>query len=295
MLVQNYPISSYQIKKKAISHKGAFSDFLNSGISFSTDSFEKTANKSEQDIIKGIVGEDKEIKWNRNFNPQDMPIKYFKVIDKKRSNILFNHISDLITYYYDQDNRMTKFLRFNMDNGDISIYDKNGNQIKHYYPWEGDALIKYKGNSSSIHDVLRYGKKVKNQDTIEKYIKTLSSLYENDDKISVAEEDMYVYRALDPHCVNQIKQNLSNGKMTYVDPSFVSVSTDKEVPKFFSKKNIAKIKIPKGTKYISLDEFANLEYTLQQEKELLLNKNSKFSFTNTKDEDGFFEVEYLGE
>ena len=295
MIVSDYPIySKYSKNTSAISHKGLKS-FLSKDLGISRDTFEKTTTQDERDLIYSIVGDDKDVKRNRDFNPNDLPIRYYKAIDKKKSNLLFNYISDSITCYLDKNDRIDKVLRFNQQNRDVSIYDKNGEILKYYTPDETDALLKYKGNSTAIHDVLRYNKTVKKQEIVENCINTMDSIFKNQDKVDVTEEDMYVYRALDPYSVKQIKQNLSEGKMTFVDPSFVSVSTDKEVPKFFANKNIAKIKIPKGTKYISMDEFANIEYSLQQEKELLLNKNSKFSFTNTKDEDGFFEVEYIGE
>ncbi len=83
----------------------------------------------------------------------------------------------------------------------------------------------------------------------------------------------------------------------FESPSFFSVATKKrKIFQFLNPRNfnhIMQIKIPKGTKYINLDEIGNAIVLQSAETELLLNKGSKFIIKNKKGYKGMIEAELI--
>ena len=194
--------------------------------------------------------------------------------------------TDYVTCYFDKNNKLSKFLIFNKKEKAISVYDNLGNLASKYTPEETKSLFEYKHDSGDIHKLLRFGKKVKNEAKTKTIIDIISDIFKKE-KVLTAEKDMVVYRALDKNSLDKIK-NLKEGDI-FTDNSFTSVATKKfSVLPFLNFKNcrhILKLEIPKGTKYLNLDEFHNVVVAQSPENELLLNRFSKILIES---KDGFF-------
>lgn len=264
------------------------------------DTFETTSNnESVKNIIKTVTGENTSV--SRDFNISTLQglcntfkfhpeVKLFNVYDKVNSTKWTTVITDYVECIYNKNHNLKKFLVHNAKYKDIGIYDKNGNMIKYYTPGETNALLKYKHNSKKIHKSLRYNKDPGRD--IKEQIENLSQIFKYNYKVYTAPKDMIVYRALDNDSLQKIMSLPENG--IFKSPSFVSVSTKKEsIKQFLNLKNynhIIKIKIPKGTKYVNMDEIGHIMYIQKPENELLLNKGSEFLIKN---KNGMIEAEYI--
>ena len=105
---------------------------------------------------------------------------------------------------------------------------------------------------------------------------------------------MTTYRALDKKSLKEIL-SLKEGEI-FTDPSFTSVATKKsKIFQFLNLRNFlhpVKIKLPEGTKYISLDELHNIVLANTRETEFLLQEGNRFVITK-KPKIGFIEMELL--
>ena len=255
--------------------------------------------KSAKEIITDSIGGN--IKLTKDF--QDLgnfysfktffkkPTQHYIYIDKDKSTKWTTYTGGHVSCHYDLMGELEKFFVFDSAAKSIREFNKLGGLVKQYTPEEALAMLKYKSSSTEIHKLLRGKQQVKNQEEVEKVINNLTQIFENG-KASVASEDIIAYRALDKHSLDAIL-NMEHDGMIFNDPSFVSVATKKSsVYPFLNLKNmnhIMQVKIPKGSKYINLDEVGHIVVPQKAENELLLKGDLLI-----KNRDGRIIAEYIG-
>ena len=266
-------------------------------------------SKATKSVVESVFSESKQVssilsscdlgRYSNPINLFQSKVKLYSVIDVANSNWKKTVFSDYVTCYKNEARELEKFVTINMKSKAINMYNKLGELIRNYTGKESEALITYKHDSGEIHNFLRRRIEPKNNPNLQETIDTISNLYKSKDKVSIAEKDMYVYRALDKTSLKTIKSILKNGETKiFEDPSFVSVATKKSStfqflnPSNFN--NILKIKIPKGSKYINLDEIGHTVVYQSPENELLLNKGAQFKINGKNGFWGMIEAEYLG-
>lgn len=264
--------------------------------------------KQAKAVVNSIVGENKTAKsiistldlgrYTAFVNPLKKNIKLYDVVSKAQEGS-GELITDYVTCYFNNSKELDKIVMVNARDKAISVYDKLGKNLIKYTPEESIALFSYKSNSSNIHKVLRYNSVLKNNQTlaaVKKHIEILSNLFKANKNFYEATEDMITYRALDHNSLKKI-MSMSKDGMVFQDPSFVSVATKlRSVLQFLNFHNcnhIMRIKIPKGTKFINLDEICHSIVMQPAENERLLDKGSKFLIKAKKGKHNMIEAEYL--
>ena len=194
-------------------------------------------------------------------------LKLYKTISKETGKT-----TNYIGCHYNDSRTLENMFVMNKAEGNIDVFTNTGNIIRSYTKDEANALMAYKHNSKSIHGVLRGTTKVKNEAEIKRHIDCIENLFKEGKNVSIATEDITAYRALDKTSLKQL-MSMEEGEI-FTDPSFVSVATKKsKIYPFFNLNNFRhplKITIPKGSKYISLDEIHNIVLANTPETELLL-------------------------
>lgn len=221
--------------------------------------------------------------------------KLFKTA-KKRNNIIDRDSINYVSCFYNEQRELQNIYIFNRKNKNIDIFTREGDLLQQYTPEEVYALFNYKHDSKNIHRLLRGSKKIKKEkiEQTRSFIELISNLFKNDKKISKTSEEKITYRALDRNSLNTIL-TLKEGDI-FTDSSFTSVATKKsKILQFLNFRNLlhpAKIKLPKGTKFISLDELHNIIAPNGRETELLLQEGNNYLITK-KPKFGFIEMELL--
>ena len=219
------------------------------------------------------------------------PIQHYISIDKQKSNWSKTIKTNDISCFYNKNKELEKFYTFNWENKNINLFDKNGKMIRSYTPEETKAILRYKHDSRDIHNILRYNKSIKNEKEVKNSIEHLTNIF-NTHKTELADKDIIAYRALDKNALKQIK-NMKDNSMIFEDPSFISVATKKssvyQFLNFRNFNNILKIKIPKGSEYLNLDELGHIVVPQLPENELLL--KGKLLITKNK---GKLEAVFIG-
>lgn len=255
-------------------------------------------NKDAKRFLKDIISPTSKIQsiwaacdWGRagDFSLFFKKVKLYNAIDKKTGKN-----TDYITCYKDKLKRIQKIIVYNCKNKDMKIFDAQGKIRSYYSPEETFSLMSYKHDSSNIHKLLRYGTQIKDKEKFEKCINSISQIFQSG-KAMKTTEDLFVYRVLDRHSLNALKSMKKDG-LILEDPSFTSVTTKKsQIYKFINFKNfnkILKIKIPKGTDYIDMDEIHSIVMQAS-EHEWLLNKKCKLLIKNTKGKNGIIDAELI--
>lgn len=272
-----------------------------------SDSFVKTnATKTVKEIIKSVLPENTAIQRDLDLGrfegiygliKRAPKIRLFKVIDKSKSTKWKTYFSDSVACHYNKENKLEKFLMYNFNRKDISVFDKSGNIIKHYSPQESRALLGYKHDSKDIHKLLRYSKNCKDEEKVREYIDILSCIFNDENKVLKNKKKIIAYRALDGYSLKKIMSMPENG-MIFTDPSFVSVTTKKRsLLQFLNYKNfnhIMKVEIPVNSSIINMDEIGNIVLMNFSENELLLKNGSNFLIKNKNGHKGMIEAVYLG-
>lgn len=182
--------------------------------------------------------------------------------------------------------------------GDVKIYDAEANLKKHFTQSDMKALKEYKYTVDELHNYLRHGKirGISTQETLKDIVTTLDNLFNDESKVFRTEKDMVLYRALQPDLSERQKDVLTTLGGIYSDNSFVSTSTELNVAERFRSVDnpILKIEVPKGTKYLDMDALFNIDRQHWNEKEYLLNRNSRFEVTGFDVLNNIIKVKYLG-
>ena len=257
---------------------------------------------SSKNAIRKILGED--IIVRRNYDPARFQgigeifgknKKLFRSAKIKNNEIDRKSIN-YIGCFYNNQRELESIYIYDCQNKNIDVFTKSGELIKQYTPQEVTALFSYKHNSKNIHSVLRGTSKIsdKKAETAQKDIQLISNLFKEGKNVSKISKELITYRALDKKSLNEIL-SLKEGDI-FTDPSFTSVATKKsKILQFLNLRNFlhpVKIKLPEGTKYISLDELHNIVLANTRETELLLQKGNSFVITK-KPKIGFIEMELL--
>lgn len=210
-----------------------------------------------------------------------------------------NKVSDYITCYLDELRNLLKFTVFDRQNKTIKVFDKQGKLKIFYDKDETNALFNYKHSSKIFHKLLRYNGASKKSEEFYKYIEVLANLFKKG-KTSKAESDFYVYRVLDKKSLKLIKNILAqNSEGVFTDTSFISTTKKKsalsQFLNFKNRKYVLRIKIPKGTQYIDLDEVGQSVVWQIPEYELLFNKGSSFLIKGKNKNSNLIDAEYIPE
>ena len=215
----------------------------------------------------------------------------------------------MICAYYDKNLKPNRVYSFS-NSGEIDLLDLKTSTMRHYSKEDIDALQYYKYHPDSLHMKLRHGKDICSggfKDERDNVIVRLSELFNDDSKVLRTKSDSVLYRALQQNLTPEDIQELTKIGGVFTEKSFCSTSTNLDPALRFSCQNhnfeclfpngqaILKIDIPKGSKYINMDEMFNIDLRHWKEDEFLLNKGSKFLVTGFDRENGFINVKYLGE
>ena len=216
----------------------------------------------------------------------------------KRKFAFAKYYTHHIALNYDENKNVQKLRIYNVQDKDVSIYDKFGNMVKHYSPEEVMAIQSYKHNSKEIHKFLRYGEHLKNENEVRKTVDIISNIFRFHYKTERAPKSFYVYRALDSKALNTIMAMSKDG-MVYIEPSFLSVSTKKRsILQFLRPKNfrhILRLKVYEGARYLDVDKMSMGHIIQPQlaENELIFDKDSKILIKTRKGKYGFIDAELL--
>lgn len=258
--------------------------------------------KTSKKVIRKILGDDIVICRNYDLGSFEGLAEIFgktkKLFQtaKKRNNVIDRDSINYIGCFYNEQRDLQNIYIFNRKNKNIDIFTREGELLQQYTPEETYALFNYKHNSKDIHRILRGSKKIKNEkiEQTRSFIELISNLFKNDKKISKTTEEKFTYRALDRNSLRTIL-SLKEGDI-FTNPSFTSVATKKsKILQFLNLCNFlhpAKIKLPKGTKYISLDELHNIIVPCGRETEFLLQEGNNYLITK-KPKFGFIEMELI--
>ena len=257
---------------------------------------------SSKSAIRKILGEN--IIVRRNYDPARFQglgeifgrnKKLFRTAKIKNNEIDRKSIN-YVGCFYNNQRELESIYVYNRKNKNIDVFTKSGELIQQYTPEEVTALFSYKHNSKNIHGVLRGTSKIsdKNAKTAQKDIQLISNLFKVGKNVSRTSKELTTYRALDKKSLKEIL-SLKEGEI-FTDPSFTSVATKKsKILQFLNPRNFlhpVKIKLPEGTKYISLDELHNIVLANTRETELLLQEGNSFVITK-KPKFGFIEMELI--
>lgn len=251
-------------------------------------------------VLKNILGPNQSIQ--RDFNDLGTfysakqlfksPVQHYISVDTAKSTWANTVKTNDISCIYNKQKQLERIYVYNWEKKTISIFDKDGQLIQSYTPEQTHAMLKYKHDSRDIHRILRYNCKVKNEAEVRENIKHLTKVFE-EHKTDIATDDIIAYRALDPATLNKLF-SMTGDSIIFEDPSFVSVATKKSsVYPFLNLKNfrhILKIKIPKGSEYLQMDNIGHIVVPQPAENELLL--KGKFLITKNN---GKFEAVFLGD
>ncbi len=264
------------------------------------DTVELTGKKSPKEVILEAVGENyklylSSLDLGRPYSTLMLfkrPKMHYIYIDPQKSTKFKTHVAGHISCHYNKSKQLEKFYVYDYRTGSVRMFDKNGNLVKHFALEEYIAMRAYKCSSTNIHKILRGNKNIKNKNIVFEYIKNLSNLFKNQ-KTWKTEDEMYVYRALDKNSLKKILSMPKDG-MIFEDPSFMSVATKKSSTfQFLNLKNfnhIMRIKLPKGTPYLNLDDIGHIIIPQAPENEMVLKNGSKFLI---KSRNGMIEAEYI--
>lgn len=203
-----------------------------------------------------------------------------------------------IACFFDENGDITNAFKHNKNTQETFVYDKDGN-LTHYFSKEDrEALFYYKYHPDSIHTKFRKGKNHWGgsfQDETNEMANRLINIFNDENKIFRTTEDKTLYRALQKELTEEQMDALSTIGGVYTDPSFCSTAENLDVAKRFSCGNpILKINVPKGSKYMDIERLFNIDSKHWREKELLLDRNSKFLVTGFDTENNIIEVDYIG-
>ena len=258
-----------------------------------------TTSKS---AIRKILGENVIVR--RNYDPARFQglgeifgrnKKLFRTAKIKNNEIDRKSIN-YVGCFYNNQRELESIYVYNRKNKNIDVFTKTGELIQQYTPEEVAALFSYKHDSRNIHSVLRGTNKTKkgSLETVKKDIQLISNLFKEGKNVSKTTKELTTYRALDKKSLKEIL-SLKEGDI-FTDPSFTSVATKKsKILQFLNPRNFlhpVKIKLPEGTKYISLDELHNIVLANTRETELLLQEGNRFVITK-KPKIGFIEMELI--
>lgn len=270
-------------------------------------------NKSEKidknkELIRSVIGKEyaiaKEIEDISGFASikevfKQFPSHYGAYIGDSDSSIaVCKNYTHHIGLSYDESKNIEQIRVYDTKYKDVSIYDKDGNMLRHYSPEESMALQRYKHDSKNFHKLLRYNEPVKNEDELKNDIDIISNMFKFNYKTNKAENDFTAYRALDSKALKEI-MSMSEDGMIYTEPSILSVATDKKsVLQFMNPKNcrhILRLKVKEGARFINLDEASagRIIYPQFSENELIFKPGSKILITNRNAEGGFIDAELL--
>lgn len=215
----------------------------------------------------------------------------------------------MICAYYDKNLKPSRVYSFS-NSGEIDLLDLETSAMRHYSKEDIDALKYYKYHPDSLHMKLRHDKDICSggfKEERDNVIVRLSELFNDDFRVLRTKSDSVLYRALQQDLTPENIQELIKIGGVFTEKSFCSTSANLDPAIRFSCKNpnfeglfpngraILKIDIPKGSKYINMDEMFNIDLRHWKEDEFLLNKGSKFLVTGFDRENGFINVKYLGE
>ncbi len=215
----------------------------------------------------------------------------------------------MICAYYDKNLKPNRVYSFS-NSGEIDLLDLETSTMRHYSKEDIDALKYYKYHPDSLHMKLRHDKDICSggfKDERDNVIVRLSELFNDDSRVLRTKSDSVLYRALQQNLTPEDIQELTKIGGVFTEKSFCSTSTNLDPALRFSCQNpnfeclfpngraILKIDIPKGSKYINMDEMFNIDLRHWKEDEFLLNKGSKFLVTGFDRENSFINVKYLGE
>lgn len=202
-----------------------------------------------------------------------------------------------IACYFDQNGDINSAFKLNLKTDELFVYDKDGKQTHYFTKEDRDALFYYKYHPDSIHTKFREEKDHWGgswQEETDEMATRLINIFNDESKIFRTTEDKTLYRALQKKLTNEQMDALSTIGGIYIDPSFCSTTENIEVAKGFSCGNpILKINVPKGTKYMDVERLFNIDQKRWREKELLLDRNSKFLVTGYDSENNIVEVDYI--
>ena len=258
--------------------------------------------KTSKTVIRRILGENTIVKRNFDFGRFEGIAEIFGkkkklfITGQKQNNVIDKNSINYVGCFYNNSRELENVYVFNRNNKNIDIFTKTGELIQQYSPEEAYALFCYKHDSKNIHKFLRRikGIKQKNIENTKNIVKIISDLFKNERKHSKISEEIITYRALDRTSLRKI-QTMKEGEI-FTDESFTSVATKKsKIFQFLNFRNFlhpAKIKLPKDSKYISLDELHNIVLPNGRETELLLQEGNNYLITK-KPKFGFIEMELL--
>lgn len=194
------------------------------------------------------------------------------------------------------DGFLNKILFVNKNDNTVEVYDSNGVMFKQYDSLDMEAMHQYKYFPEMIHSRLRHGKYTQDteDDLFNAYTYTLDRLFNNPEKNYVLDEPKIVYRALQNKLNDEQIFALENPGSVFPESSYASTSLELFIAQNFQQNNpILEITLPKGTKYLDLDELFNIDRTHWHEQEYLLPRNSKFLITGYDETKDVIKAEYI--
>lgn len=258
--------------------------------------------QASKNAIRKILGEDIVICRNYDIGSFQGVAEIFGKTRKlyqsasKQNNSIDRNSINYIGCFYNNERELENIYVFNRKDKNIDVFTRTGELVQQYTPEEVEALFTYKHDSGNVHRFLRKTKNIKKEkiEKVKKIVELISSLFKNDKNVSKTTEEKITYRALDKSSLNKIL-SLEEGEI-FTDPSFTSVATKQsKILQFLGLRNFlhpVKIKLPKGTKYISLDELHNIIMPCGRETEFLLQEGNNYLITK-KPKFGFIEMELI--
>lgn len=186
----------------------------------------------------------------------------------------------------------------NNANNEVFMHNPDGSLFRYYSPTEMKALKEYKYCADQFHTILRKDRfsYIPDKEKLASYVEILDSLYKNSDKCSVVQEPIIVYRALQGRFTPEQKYALQNVGSVFDDASFLSTTKKLATAHRFKTNSgspILEITLPKGSKYLDMDEIFNIDYSRWKEQELLLPRNSKLLIKSVDDKTGIIKAQYM--
>jgi hypothetical protein len=182
-----------------------------------------------------------------------------------------------ISCHYDANDILSRFYVFDWNTRSVRLFNGQGKLITHFTPEQTKAMLTYKSDSRGIHHILRNYGKASDCCDLDETIKHLSQVFK-EGKTSVTNDWVTGYRALDSVSLKKILAMPEDG-MIFVDPSFMSVATNKRsvLPflNFRNFKHILKVEIPPNTKYLNLDEIGHIINPQKSENEMVLEAGTR--------------------
>lgn len=251
-------------------------------------------NKSPVDIVKAIVGEKGET-VHRVHGENPISCQSGKPCEGFRDLYETNSCSKC---FLDENNKLKSIFILDKQQNTVEVYNSDGKQIKHYSNEDMKALKEYKYRPDILHNFLRNGK-IHGSDVYQKeteeIVTKLDKMFSDESKYFKNDKEVKLYRALQTSLTQEEKDTLSTDGAVFQDKSFVSATTELNTAKRFSKHGapIMEIILPKGSKYLDMDNLFNIDYTHWREQEYLLNRDSKFLITGFDVENNIIKAQYL--